>query len=445
MHAAALSIGAGVGDDGFRKIAEADVGVLPLIDPADLHAIVGGGLEGVLQGLVVEVVGSHVQGVLGGCDPCSHRIVHVHAERLGLLYGGDRVVHRAVEVDMDGARRVRYGSVRANGGGGTFSVRQARDGPGEVDLTGFEPREVHAVVGGTRGTRDRHAEGFGQSIFHHTIGVEVGAPGKGKTGGRHVGLDHGRGVADARCRKQIDRTTRQELVSSRTVKGELAHDANEVNGASREGFPHQAVAGADVHDARLAVCGEVVGVVACDFKPSQRERRSVDPHELPLKRFVHVGSADDQGLRQGAGAFEHDCGQVRSDLQQAVVLGDFTGHGQRIPDCRGRVPIPPIPTGIERDAGGGILQVADRAEIVVAGHHSGDRHNVANAIVGAGVEDVVLGLEAAGQGQCHQGTGKNKLVHGRFWSPLSSSTALRRIMRGGPTKISACPLPPSGP
>ena len=65
VHATALAIRAGVGHNGLGKVVESDVGILALIDPTDLDAVVGCRFEGVLQCLVVEVVCRDIQGVLG--------------------------------------------------------------------------------------------------------------------------------------------------------------------------------------------------------------------------------------------------------------------------------------------------------------------------------------------------------------------------------------------
>ena len=77
----------------------------PSPDPADLHAVGGGVIEGGNQRLVVEVVGGAFKGVLRGQNPGGHRVVEVGAERHRDLVGGRGGVHRAVEVDVDVARR----------------------------------------------------------------------------------------------------------------------------------------------------------------------------------------------------------------------------------------------------------------------------------------------------------------------------------------------------
>ena len=101
VHPAAFPVGAGVGDDGRIQAAETDVGVLAFVDPTNLNAIGRCGIEGILQGAVVEIVGRHIQGVLRTHDPRRHRVVHVCAQRQRQFVRGHAVVHRTIEVHVD--------------------------------------------------------------------------------------------------------------------------------------------------------------------------------------------------------------------------------------------------------------------------------------------------------------------------------------------------------
>ena len=246
---------------------------------------------------------------------------------------------------------------------------------------------------------------------------------------------------------RITGATGQQLVAAEAVERELGHDAEQIDGTSGEGLAHEAVAVAHVDDARLSVCREVVGVVPRDFLAGEGKGDAVDPDQLALQCLIQVGRPDDERSGHGARAFEDHGGQVRSDLEQAIVLGDLTGTVRESPMAGSASQSDQSAPGYRADAGGGVLQVADRTEVGVAGDHTGDGHDVADAVVGARVEDVVLRGQggSAEEGRSREEETGHGRFHGRFWSPLSSSTALTRIMRGGPTKTSAMPLPPSGP
>ena len=443
VHAAALAIGAGVGWDATVEGAEARVGVLPFVDPADLDSVGGRVVEGGNQRLVVQVVGGHIEGVLGRQNPGGDRVVEVRAEGHRDLVGGGGGVDGAVEVDVDVSRRTGDRGVGSDGRGGALPVGQGGNGAGVVDLAGFEARQVHAVVRGAGGACGRGAQGFRQAVLDDAIRSEVRGPAERKARGGHVRLDDGGGVANAGGRNEITGATGQQLVAAEAVERELGHDAEQIDGTSGEGLAHEAVAVAHVDDARLSVCREVVGVVPRDFLAGEGKGDAVDPDQLALQCLIQVGRPDDERSGNGARAFEDHGGQVRSDLEQAIVLGDLTGHGEGVADGGLCVPIGPVGPRVQGNAGGGVLQVADRTEVGVAGDHTGDGHDVADAVVGARVEDVVLRGQGTG---AKEGRSREKETgHGRFWSPLSSSTALTRIMRGGPTKTSAMPLPPSGP
>ena len=114
VHAAALTVRAGVGGNGSIEGAQSGVGILPFVNPANLHTIGSGVIESANQRLVVEVVRGHVQGVLGGQDPSRHGVVQVGAEGLGHFVGGDRAVDIAVEVHVDVAGGAGHRRVRAD-------------------------------------------------------------------------------------------------------------------------------------------------------------------------------------------------------------------------------------------------------------------------------------------------------------------------------------------
>ena len=88
VHATPFTVGARVGHHRRVKAVEADVGVLTFINPTNLNAIGRGGIHSIFYGLVVQIVGSHIQRVLRAHDPRSHGVVHVCAQRQRKLVGG---------------------------------------------------------------------------------------------------------------------------------------------------------------------------------------------------------------------------------------------------------------------------------------------------------------------------------------------------------------------
>ena len=139
------------------------------------------------------------------------------------------------------------------------------------------------MVGRAGRPSGRGTERLGEAVFDDAVGRQVGGPGQGEARCGHVGLNHGRGVADARGGNQVHRSAWQELVSTEAVERKLRDDAEQVHGTSGEGLAHKAVAGADVDDAGLSVCGEIVGVVARDFLTGEREGDTVDADQLALQ------------------------------------------------------------------------------------------------------------------------------------------------------------------
>ena len=118
VHATPFTVGARVGDHCRVQAVEADVGVLTFVDPTNLNAIGGGGIHGIFYGLVVQIVGSHIQRVLRTHDPRSHGVVHVRSEGEGQFVCSNAVVDRAVEVHVNVSRALRHRRVRTNGGHG---------------------------------------------------------------------------------------------------------------------------------------------------------------------------------------------------------------------------------------------------------------------------------------------------------------------------------------
>ena len=180
------------------------------------------------------------------------------------------------------------------------------------------------------------------------------------------------------------------MIASGPIKGELRNDADQVDGAARQGFAHEAVARADVNDAGFPIRGEIVGVVARDFLTGQREGDAVDADQLPLEAFIHVSRADDEGFRNGSGPLESHCTQVRTDFEQSVVLGDLSCDRQGVSDGGLVIPFRPVCAGVQGDSGRGVLQVAHGTEVAIGSDHTGHRHDVAHTVVGADIEDVVL-------------------------------------------------------
>ena len=80
VHATSFVVIARMRDDGTVEAIESDIRVLALIDPSDLNSIGSGCVERDLKGLIIEVVGSYIQCVLGTGNPCRYGIVHVGAE-----------------------------------------------------------------------------------------------------------------------------------------------------------------------------------------------------------------------------------------------------------------------------------------------------------------------------------------------------------------------------
>ena len=291
------------------------------------------------------------------------------------------------------------------------------------------------------------AQCFSQTVFHCSIASQIRGPRQGETGRGQVGLGHWRCVTQRRRRNQVHRATWEQLVAAKSVERKLRHDAQHVHFTAGQLFAHQAVAGAHVNDARLPRCGEIVGVVACDERARQRERHAVDAHELPFQVLAHLCRRDLKWLRHGARAEELDIREVGAHFQQPVVFGDFPCHAQAVTNLRGRVPRGPVLTRVKRDARCGVLQVAHRPKVVVACHHTGDRHGLSDVVILAHVENVLLRHRSEGGEGGRKGQGQFQ-IHGLgvlFCSPFNSSTALKRTMRGGPTKTSARPLPPSNP
>ena len=447
VHAAAFAVGAGVGDNGVVQAGQADVGVLALVNPADLHAVGRGRVERFLEGLVVEIVRSHIQRVLGACDPCGHGVVHVCAQRQRKLVGGHAVVDRSVEVHVDVSRALRHRRVGTDAGSCFGTVLQRTHGARIDNGAWLETGEVGFVAWGVGAAHGHFAQGFGQSIFNDPVARQVCGPRQGEAGGGHVGLHHRRGEAQRRRGNQVHRATWEQLVAAKSVERKLRHDAQHVHFTAGQLFAHQAVAGAHVNDARLPRCGEIVGVVACDERARQRERHAVDAHELSFQVLAHLCRRDLERLRQGARPKEfHSC-EVGAHFQQPVVFGDFPCHTQAVANLRCRVPRGPVLTRVKRDARCGVLQVAHRPKVVVACHHTGDRHGLSDVVVLAHVENVLLRHRSEGSEGGREGQGQFQ-IHGLgvlFCSPFNSSTALKRTMRGGPTKTSARPLPPSNP
>jgi hypothetical protein len=201
---------------------------------------------------------------------------------------------------------------------------------GEAALSGFEPRQVHAVVRGAGRACGRGAQGFRQAVLDDAIRSEVRGPAEREARGGHVRLDDRGGVANAGGRNEVTGAAGKKLVASEAVERELGHDAQQVDGTPGEVFAHKAVAVAHVDDARLSVCGEVVGVVPRDLLTGEGEGDTVDPDQLSLQCFIQVVRTDDERSGNGARAFEDHGGQVRTDLEQAIVLGDLTGHGEGV-------------------------------------------------------------------------------------------------------------------
>ena len=249
---------------------------------------------------------------------------------------------------------------------------------------------------------------WGWAIFHSTVARQIRGPGQTKSVCGQIGLADRRGEAQVRCRNQIHWSPGQQLVAPKTIERKLRNDADHVNFAAGEFLSDKAVACADIHDAIGPVRLKIIGGIARNEGACQGERHPIDAHELSFKAFVHGIRGDFQGLRQCARPEElHRC-QIGTHFKQAIVLGDFTGDGEAVPNFWGGLPIRPVCPWIQGDAGCGILQVAHGTEVVVAGHHACHCDGLTNVVILAHVENGLLAIDL---GNCKKRKTRGQVSH----------------------------------
>ena len=185
----------------------------------------------------------------------------------------------------------------------------------------------------------------------------------------------------------------QQLVTAHSVKGELRNHAVQVDLTSGQYLPNEFIVVAHVDDAVFAGCREAECAVAGDHGAAVGEHDVRDVRQLAFHALVHLAGCDRLECRQFvAGRKDRNIGDaIGTYLKESVVFAERSRHGQLVAGLRvGPTVLRPLPTGVQRDAGGLVLEVADDAEVAVGSHDARDGHGLTHAVVGARVEDVRL-------------------------------------------------------